>query len=277
MARRGLLDVPGHEPRPARAGRAQRVDVQPQLRGTPGQGRSHAPRVAAGRRRHRRDAARSPRPPTCRATLVSRGLSDDGEVHHATPASACRCAAATSTPTRSSRRSTSSASPAPASRTACSRPGATTRASCSTGPSTPAGTVLVAGPDFGTGSSREHAVWALQNYGFKVVISLTVRRHLPRQLRQGRTASPRRSTRRSSSSCGTTSSTTRQRRSTVDLESETVQAGAGLDASRTPSRSTTTPAGGCSRASTTSASRCRTRTTSRPTRPRRRPGSRPLH
>ncbi|GAA3530750.1 3-isopropylmalate dehydratase small subunit [Aeromicrobium flavum] len=32
-------------------------------------------------------------------------------------------------------------------------------------------TVLVAGPDFGTGSSREHAVWALQNYGFKVIIS----------------------------------------------------------------------------------------------------------
>ncbi len=33
------------------------------------------------------------------------------------------------------------------------------------------GTVLVAGPDFGTGSSREHAVWALMDYGFKVVIS----------------------------------------------------------------------------------------------------------
>ena len=33
-------------------------------------------------------------------------------------------------------------------------------------------TVLVAGVDFGTGSSREHAVWALQNYGFKVVISI---------------------------------------------------------------------------------------------------------
>jgi len=33
------------------------------------------------------------------------------------------------------------------------------------------GTVLVAGVDFGTGSSREHAVWALQNYGFKAVIS----------------------------------------------------------------------------------------------------------
>jgi 3-isopropylmalate/(R)-2-methylmalate dehydratase small subunit len=33
------------------------------------------------------------------------------------------------------------------------------------------GSVLVAGPDFGTGSSREHAVWALQDHGFRVVIS----------------------------------------------------------------------------------------------------------
>jgi 3-isopropylmalate/(R)-2-methylmalate dehydratase small subunit len=32
-------------------------------------------------------------------------------------------------------------------------------------------TILVAGTDFGTGSSREHAVWALQNYGFKAVLS----------------------------------------------------------------------------------------------------------
>ncbi len=31
--------------------------------------------------------------------------------------------------------------------------------------------VLVAGPDFGTGSSREHAVWALQDFGFRVVVS----------------------------------------------------------------------------------------------------------
>ncbi len=31
--------------------------------------------------------------------------------------------------------------------------------------------ILVAGPDFGTGSSREHAVWALRDYGFKAVIS----------------------------------------------------------------------------------------------------------
>jgi 3-isopropylmalate/(R)-2-methylmalate dehydratase small subunit len=34
-----------------------------------------------------------------------------------------------------------------------------------------AGSVLVAGPDFGTGSSREHAVWALSDHGFRVVVS----------------------------------------------------------------------------------------------------------
>ncbi|WP_297081109.1 3-isopropylmalate dehydratase small subunit [uncultured Demequina sp.] len=38
-------------------------------------------------------------------------------------------------------------------------------------PAYKAGSVLVAGPDFGTGSSREHAVWALNDYGFKVVIA----------------------------------------------------------------------------------------------------------
>src|SRR5213596_657879 len=32
-------------------------------------------------------------------------------------------------------------------------------------------TILVAGPDFGTGSSREHAVWALMDYGFQAVLS----------------------------------------------------------------------------------------------------------
>ena len=33
------------------------------------------------------------------------------------------------------------------------------------------GSILVAGPDFGTGSSREHAVWALRDYGFRAVLS----------------------------------------------------------------------------------------------------------
>ncbi len=189
-----------------------------------------------------------------------------------TPASASRCVAATSTPTRSSRRSTSSASRAPASRTDCSRPGATTRASCSTVPEYAAGTVLVAGPDFGTGSSREHAVWALQNYGFKAVISsrfadifrgnsgksglvaAQVDQKVVQRLWDHLESRP-----------GSTV--------TVDLESRTVKAGEGLMPSRTPSTSTTTPVGGCSKDSTTSASRCVTRTTSRPTKPRVRRGN----
>ena len=36
------------------------------------------------------------------------------------------------------------------------------------------GQILVAGPEFGIGSSREHAVWALHDYGFRVVISLSL-------------------------------------------------------------------------------------------------------
>jgi 3-isopropylmalate/(R)-2-methylmalate dehydratase small subunit len=38
-------------------------------------------------------------------------------------------------------------------------------------PESAGATILVAGPEFGTGSSREHAVWALQNHGFQVVLS----------------------------------------------------------------------------------------------------------
>src|SRR6185503_8288192 len=64
VARRRVLDVPGHEPRPARAGGALGLDQQPQLPGTPGQGRPHAPRLAVRRRRDRphREADRPRRP-----------------------------------------------------------------------------------------------------------------------------------------------------------------------------------------------------------------------
>ena len=105
-----------------------------------------------------------------------------------TPVALSRCAAPTWTPTRSSRPSTSSGSPAPASRTACSPPGATTPTSCSTGPRPPGRRILVAGPDFGTGSSREHAVWALAELRVPGRHLLAVRRHLPGQRRQGRAA-----------------------------------------------------------------------------------------
>ena len=44
--------------------------------------------------------------------------------------------------------------------------------------------ILVAGTNFGTGSSREHAVWALMDYGFQAVIVAALRRHLPQQQRE---------------------------------------------------------------------------------------------
>ena len=61
VAQRGLLDVPRHEPRPARAGRAQRVHLEPQLRGPAGPGWTHPPRLAR----------RSPPPPPCVGRLAA--------------------------------------------------------------------------------------------------------------------------------------------------------------------------------------------------------------
>ena len=61
--------------------------------------------------------------------------------------------------------------------------------------------ILVAGPDFGTGSSREHAVWALKDYGFKVVLA----RASPTssgETRASRAWSPASSARTTPSSCG---------------------------------------------------------------------------
>ena len=99
VALRGLLDVPRHEPRPARAGRALRVDVEPQLRGPAGQGRPHPPRLAArrGGDRHPRHAVEpvGSREPKGRCA-------DRGEDQHRDRHRRFRCAARTSTPTRSS-------------------------------------------------------------------------------------------------------------------------------------------------------------------------------
>ena len=80
VARRGLLDVPGHEPRPAGAGRAQRLDLQPQLRGPAGQGRTHPPGVGARRRGHGR--RRAPGQP-CRPGRPSADEeTTHGRLHH---------------------------------------------------------------------------------------------------------------------------------------------------------------------------------------------------
>src|SRR5690606_26548983 len=105
----GLLDVPGHEPGPAEAAGALRIDVQPQLRGPAGQGRSHPPRLTA---RRGGDGGARHVVLAVRPRLTRRVTDLRGTPWRPSPpprASGCRCDAATSTPTRSSRPSTSSA------------------------------------------------------------------------------------------------------------------------------------------------------------------------
>ena len=94
VARRRVLDVPGHEPRHPEPGRAQRLDLQPELRGTTGQGRTHAPGQPGRGRRHRdRRTLHDPRGP----------LIDGTDRDHRGHGAAGR-PQSTSTPTRSSRR-----------------------------------------------------------------------------------------------------------------------------------------------------------------------------
>ena len=167
MAGRRLLDVPRDEPRPAGAGRAGGLDLQPQLRRPAGQGRPYAPRVAAGRCRDRGHAARSARRPTW--TSVEAGLAIDGQVHHPhrhrAPAAAQQRRHRPDHPGRVPQAGHQDRLRGRAVRRLAQRPGLRAQ---------PAPVRrrddLDPGPDFGTGSSREHAVWALQNYGFKVVI-----------------------------------------------------------------------------------------------------------
>ena len=69
LAHRGLLDVPGHEPGHPRAGRALRLDLEPQLRGPPGARRAHPPRLAA---------RWPPRPPSRATSSTSKELERSG-------------------------------------------------------------------------------------------------------------------------------------------------------------------------------------------------------
>ena len=83
----------------------------------------------------------------------------------------------TSTPTRSSPSSSSSGSSAPGTASSCSSTGATTSTAAPrpefelNRPEFAGASILLAGRNFGCGSSREHAAWALQDYGFDVVIA----------------------------------------------------------------------------------------------------------
>src|SRR6185437_5199654 len=159
-----LLDVPGHEPGSAGAGRTERVHLQPQLRGTPGQGWPHAPGVATRRRRHLRH-----RPPGQPSRPVEEPIMDKFTVH-----------TGTAVPLRRSNVDTDQIIPAVYLKRVTrsgfedglfrswrdADPGFVLNDDRYSGAS-----ILIAGPEFGTGSSREHAVWALRDWGFAAVLA----------------------------------------------------------------------------------------------------------
>ena len=133
-------------------------------------GRTHlvSPQMAAG------GGARTAISSTCGRSTPSR-CRHEGRFAPCTGASPCSTAP-TSTPIRSSRSSSSSASSAPATASSPSSTGATTPTAAAPGfelnrPQFAGAKVLLAGRNFGCGSSREHAAWALQDYGFDVVIA----------------------------------------------------------------------------------------------------------
>ena len=89
-------------------------------------------------------------------------------------------------------------------------------------PAYASGSILFAGPDFGTGSSREHAVWALRDYGFRAVLRAAVRRHLPRQRRQAGPARPACCTEDVIATCWAAIEADPGTTATVDLQAGTV-------------------------------------------------------
>ena len=168
VALRRLLDVPGHEPGHARARASARAShLQPQLRGPAGPGgRTHlvSPPVAAATAVTGRLAAPG-RPAEPEGTSTVEKFTRPHRPRR--PAAPQRRRHRPDHPGRLPQ----AGQPDRLRRRAVRRLAATTRPSCSTSPEYEGASILVAGPDFGTGSSREHAVWALQDYGFRVVIA----------------------------------------------------------------------------------------------------------
>ena len=179
MARGGLLDVPGDEPRHARRGRALRLDLEPQLRGSPGQGWAHPPGQPedGGRGRHRGTFRRHPglelkmRPIDVIEGKVSVLDRADVDTDQIIPKQFLKRVERTGFGEFLFydwiRDGEIELEPNP---------------------------ILVTGRNFGSGSSREHAPWALEDFGFEAIVAPVLRRHLLRQLHQDRAAAgdPRR-------------------------------------------------------------------------------------
>ena len=160
VARAGLLHVPRHEPRQAGRGRALRIDLEPQLRGTPGSWRPHASRLPRRRRRHggRGDVRHTGGSALMEPIVIVTGRAvpldrTDVDTDQIIPSDWLKRVERTGfgaglfSEWRDDRNFVLN------------------------NPDFVGATILVAGHNFGTGSSREHAVWALTDFGFRAVVS----------------------------------------------------------------------------------------------------------
>ena len=224
-----LLDVPGHEPRHPPARRALRLDLEPQLRGPPGPRRAHAPRLAR----------RWPPPPPSRGTSSTSG---SGRLMEPVKVDLRRRVRARPRGRRH-RPDHPQAVPQAGRADRLRRVPLLRLEAKEDGWDLPPNPILATGPNFGCGSSREHAPWALEDYGFRAVVRRVVRRHLLLQLHEDRAAPGRAARGRGQGADGR-----RARPRSTSRRSRSASTAA-------PSRSSCTPrrAGACSRASTTSA------------------------
>src|SRR6266542_2468438 len=165
VALRRLLDVPWHEPGHPQAGPALGVDLEPQLRRPAGARWAYPPGVAAGRRRDRghRSSGRSGRP-----DLRTDNDMDKFTVHTGTALPLRRYQVDTDhiIPAEYLKRVTRTGFADGLFNAWRADPGFVLN-----NPAYAGASILVAGPEFGTGSSREHAVWALRDWGFRAVLS----------------------------------------------------------------------------------------------------------
>src|SRR5579875_2308248 len=157
MARSGLLDVPGHEPRHACAGRALRLDLQPQLRGSARTRRAHPSGLAA-------DGSRcGDRRPFRRHQGLGGGVMKPIEVISGAVSHLDRADVDTDQimPKQFLKRIERSGFGRYLFYDWAQEPGW----------DLPANPILVTGENFGCGSSREHAPWGLQDYGFEAIVA----------------------------------------------------------------------------------------------------------
>ena len=185
---RRLLDVPRHEPGHPRPRRALRLDLEPELRGPPGPRRQDAPRQPADG--GRRGAAR---PLRRRALACDRGGAGMKPISRVDGRVAVLDRPDVDTdqiiPKQFLKRIERTGYGQYAffdwrfDEDGKERPGFELNQ-----PQFAGARILLAGRNFGCGSSREHAAWALQDYGFDVVDRPVVRGHLPHERGQGRDA-----------------------------------------------------------------------------------------